>query len=221
MPIGRTTTYVIEAPPPPPEIIEQRTTEIIITPPPPSEVPRSVREWDVLNDTGRSEKGGVGHSEKGGGRSERGVSHASRPTRSEKGAGHTERESARSEKRSLSPVEIHREPSRSRRGSHSHRRSRSTAAPKSEYFEEEIIEESNSMHGPLAIIAPRERRDERSIKAEIRALEAEKKMLKHEREAEREHRKADRYKDGEEIIIERDRGLKIERDRKGRLSLVR
>lgn len=220
MSIGRTITYVIEAPPPPPEIIEQRTTEIVITPPPPSEVPRSVREWDVLNDIGRSEKGGGGHSEHGGGHPERGVSHTSRAARSEKGGGHHERGSGRSEKRSLSPVEITREPSRSRKGSHSRRRSRSTAAPKSEYFEEEIIGESNSMHGPLALIAPKERRDERSIKAEIRALEAEKKMIRLEREVEREHRKVDRYRDGE-VIIERERDVKIEKDRKGRMSLVR
>lgn len=76
------------------------------------------------------------------------------------------------------------------------------------------------MHGPLALIAPKERRDERSIKAEIRALEAEKKMLKYEREAEKEHRKVDRYRDGE-ILIERERDVKIEKDRKGRMSLVR
>lgn len=179
-----------------------------------------MREWDVLNDTGRSEKGGGGHSEIGGGHSERGVSHASKPARSERGGGRTERESVRSEKRSLSPVEIIRQPSRSRRGSHSRRRSRSTAAPKNEYFEEEIFGESNSMHGPLALIAPKERRDEQSIKAEIRALQAEKKMIKLEREAEIEHRKAERYRDGA-VIIERERDVKIEKDRKGRMSLVR
>ncbi|KAL8800286.1 MAG: hypothetical protein Q9200_007295 [Gallowayella weberi] len=69
-------------------------------------------------------------------------------------------------------------------------------------------------------------RDERSIKAEIRALEAEKKALKYEREIEKEERKAHRYKDRDtEVIIERERdrgdAVKIEKDRKGRMSLVR
>ena len=80
------------------------------------------------------------------------------------------------------------------------------------------------MHsGPLALVMPERRKDERSIKAEIRALEAEKKALKLEREIEKEHRKADRYRERDtEIIIEKDRDVvKIEKDRKGRLSLVR
>ncbi len=69
-------------------------------------------------------------------------------------------------------------------------------------------------------------RDERSIKAEIRALEAEKKALKYEREIEKEEKKAQRYRDRDgDVIIERvkDRGetVKIEKDRKGRMSLVR
>lgn len=66
-------------------------------------------------------------------------------------------------------------------------------------------------------------RDERRIRAEIRALEEEKKMLKHERDA-------SRYRDRDtEIIIERerdrerdrDRDVKIEKDKKGRMSFVR
>lgn len=85
-------------------------------------------------------------------------------------------------------------------------------------------EESATVHGgPFALIAPAHthRRDERSIKAEIRALEAEKKALKLEREMERERSKADRYRESEvEIVRDRD-VVKIEKDRKGRLSLVR
>ena len=187
---------MIEAPPvapsapAPPEVVERRTTEIIISPPQHDEATRSVRDWDD------------GHrSERGGGRSEHG--HSPKGARSEKGGA--------SEKRSVSPVEI--KPSRSGR-----RRAHSSAAYK-EYYEEEIGE-SNSIHGPLALIAPRERKDERSIKAEIRALEAEKKMLKYEREAEREARKAERYRDGE-IIIEREREvIGVQKDRKGRMSLI-
>lgn len=181
---------MIEAPPvapsaPAPEVVERRTTEIIISPPQHDEATRSVRDWD---DGRRSEKGGGlpehGHSPKG----------------------------ARSEKRSVSPVEI--KPSRSGR-----RRAHSSAAYK-EYYDEEEIGESNSIHGPLALIVPRERKDERSIRAEIRALEAEKKMLKYEREAEKEARKAERYRDGE-IIIERGREIiGVQKDRKGRMSLI-
>lgn len=187
---------MIEAPPvapsapAPPEVVERRTTEIIISPPQHDETSRSVRDWDD------------GHrSERGGGRSEHG--HSPKGARSEKGGA--------SEKRSVSPVEI--KPSRSGR-----RRAHSSAAYK-EYYEEEIGE-SNSIHGPLALIVPRERKDERSIKAEIRALEAEKKMLKYEREAEREARKAERYRDGE-ILIEREREvIGVQKDRKGRMSLI-
>ena len=79
-------------------------------------------------------------------------------------------------------------------------------------------------NGPLAIILPERRKDDRSIKAEIRALEAERKALKLEREVEKEHRKADRYRDSE-IIIERDRRasdvVEIKKDRKGRMAFVK
>ena len=61
--------------------------------------------------------------------------------------------------------------------------------------------------------------NEWSIKGEIRALEAEKKILKHEREAEIKHRKAERYTDGS-FMIEKERDVDIETNRKGRLSLM-
>lgn len=58
------------------------------------------------------------------------------------------------------------------------------------------------------------------IQAEIRALEAEKRALKYEREMEKEHRKAERLREGD-IVIEKDRDvIKIEKDRKGKMSLV-
>ncbi|KAL8830614.1 MAG: hypothetical protein Q9170_005655 [Blastenia crenularia] len=117
------------------------------------------------------------------------------------------------------PIEIIRSPSRSRR------RSRSTV------HKEIVIDpleggESNAMPG-LQLVVPRRskstNRDERRIRAEIRALEEEKKMLKHERDASR-YRERDT-----EVIIERerdrdrdrDRDVKIEKDKKGRMSLVR
>lgn len=176
---------MIEAPTPPqaPEVVERRTTEIVITGPA-DEGSRSGRDKD---DGGRSEKGGESHSSK---------------QNHEKGR-------SRTEKRSLSPVEIVRKPSRSRHRSHS-----------TTYKEHE--EEYKSSHGVLAIIAPRDHhsKDERMIQAEIRALEAEKRALKYEREMEKEHRKAERLRDGE-VFIERDRDvIKIEKDRKGKMSLV-
>jgi hypothetical protein len=176
------TKYLIEAPTPPQEteVVERRTTEVVISGPA-DEGSRAGRGRD---DSSRSDKGGGGNSSK--------ESH--------------EQSRSRHEKRSLSPIEIIRKPSRSRH------RSGSTAAHK------EHEEESSSSHGALAIIAPRDHlpKDERTIQAEIRALEAEKRALKYEREMEKEHRKAERLRDGE-IIIERDRDrdvIKIEKDRK-------
>lgn len=185
---GRT-TYLIEAPTSPQEseVVERRTTEVVITGSK-DEGSRAGRDKD---DGSRSEKGGEGHSSK---------------ESNEK----NEKSRSRTEKRSLSPIEIVRKPSRSRRRSHS----------TTVYKEHE--EESKSSYGALAIIAPRDHhaKDERMIQAEIRALEAEKRALKYEREMEKEHRKAERLRDGE-IIIERDRDvIKIEKDRKGKMSLV-
>ena len=243
------TTYMIEAPPPPPEeIIERR--EIII-PAPPEEVPRSVREWDVMSGAIGSEHGG-GHSEHGaksshgGGRSthlEVKSSHHSR-SRSHGGShvgshggshgghskhggrSHKSRHSTKggyseSESESSSSTEIEIEKKSTR--SKSRHRSKSTSGA---LVEE--VEQSNAMHtGPLALVIPhkKEERSERDIKAEIRELEAEKRRLKKERE--HEHRKSSRYEDREEgeIIIERrggkERDVKIEKDRRGNLAFVR
>ncbi|KAH8665906.1 hypothetical protein BGZ60DRAFT_529167 [Tricladium varicosporioides] len=90
-------------------------------------------------------------------------------------------------------------------------------------------------------------KDERAIRAEIRALEAEKEALKAERRADREMRKADRLRRGgrvsetdlvlydsdryettsgqevtlvrRERIIEPEGGVRIEKDKKGRMSI--
>lgn len=105
---------------------------------------------------------------------------------------------------------------------------------------DEEVGESNSIAAGLALIVPHHsKKDEKTIKAEIRALEAEKKMLKYEREIEKEHRKAARYKEGRvsdgdviierssrhrepEIIIERpEKEIKVEKDKKGRMAFVR
>jgi hypothetical protein len=108
------------------------------------------------------------------------------------------------------------------------------------HVDEEVGESNSIAAGPLALIIPHHtKKDEKTIKAEIRALEAEKKMLKYEREIEKEHRKAARYKEGRvndgdviierssrhrepEIIIERpEREIKVEKDKKGRMAFVR
>ena len=74
------------------------------------------------------------------------------------------------------------------------------------------------------MIMPERRKDDKAIKAEIRALEAERRALKLEREIEKEHRKAERIRDSDEIVIERRERpgevVKVEKDRKGRMSLV-
>ncbi|KAH7382659.1 hypothetical protein DE146DRAFT_770790 [Phaeosphaeria sp. MPI-PUGE-AT-0046c] len=87
-----------------------------------------------------------------------------------------------------------------------------------EYVE---IERSNAMHGPATSFLPDGRmlvrreehyRSERDIKDEIRALEDERRMLKYERDSEYE------------IIERRDpkrEVIRVDKDRKGRLALVR
>ncbi|KAK5013393.1 hypothetical protein LTR60_003891 [Cryomyces antarcticus] len=104
---------------------------------------------------------------------------------------------------------------------------RSPSPPRREFYEERV-EQSNHISGPLAVVLPdrsRNHREERDIKAEIRALEAEKRALKLEREAEEKRQQADRIRDSEHEVIERrDKEkdvVRIEKDRKGRLALVR
>lgn len=105
---------------------------------------------------------------------------------------------------------------------------RSASPPRHETYEERI-EESNHIGGPLTVLVPegrhshseerrmthvsRDTRTEREIKEEIRALEAERRMLKYEREGDRDYE-----------FIERERPrnvVRVEKDRKGRLALVR
>ena len=111
---------------------------------------------------------------------------------------------------------------------------------------EEYIDRSDPIPvGPLALAVP-ERKDERAIRAEIRALEAEKEALRAEKRADRELRKAERIRhggrssesdlvlydrerferDGEEVtLVRRERieepegGVRIEKDRKGRMAI--
>lgn len=86
--------------------------------------------------------------------------------------------------------------------------------------------------GTLALVP--DRRDARAISAEIRALEAEKEALKAERRANREIRRAERLRregrESGELVMYEERiekirdpepssGVRIERDRKGRMSI--
>jgi hypothetical protein len=101
--------------------------------------------------------------------------------------------------------------------------------------------------GPLALALPVSRgKDERAIRAEIKALEAEREALRAEKRADREMRKADRIRregrvsEGDLVLYERERietpseeytlvrrerveepegGVRIEKDRKGRMSI--
>ena len=81
---------------------------------------------------------------------------------------------------------------------------------------EERIEESNHIGGPLTVLVPEGRRrmsrSERDIKEEIRMLESERRMLKYEREGDYEF--VERREPRREVI-------RVDKDRKGRLALVR
>jgi hypothetical protein len=113
---------------------------------------------------------------------------------------------------------------------------------------EEYIDRSDPiLVGPLALAVPERRpKDERAIRAEIRALEAEKEALRAEKRADRELRIAERIRhggrssesdlvlydrerferDGEEVTLVRkerieepEGGVRIEKDRKGRMAI--
>ena len=86
--------------------------------------------------------------------------------------------------------------------------------------------ESNHIGGPLTVLVPdrreeherritrveRDVRSERDIKEEIRSLEAERQMLRYEREGDYEF--VERREPRREVV-------RIEKDRKGRMALVR
>lgn len=115
-----------------------------------------------------------------------------------------------------------------------------------EYYEERIVEErtpSHHHHGSALVVQEREYRSDRDINAEIRALETERRALRFEREAEqkrdmamrlRQRRSADdlqlveyRRPAREELVVyEREKSpprnvIRVEKDRKGRMALVR
>lgn len=96
-----------------------------------------------------------------------------------------------------------------------------SASPTRHEVYEERIEESNHVSGPVTVLAPedqriarteRDMRSDREIKNEIRALEAERRMLRYEREGEYEI--IERREPRREVV-------RVDKDRKGRLALVR
>jgi hypothetical protein len=82
---------------------------------------------------------------------------------------------------------------------------------------EERIEQSAHISGPLTVLVPHEdrrmmTRSERDIKEEIRQLESERRMLKYEREG--DYEVIERREPRREVI-------RVDKDRKGRLALVK
>ncbi|OMP87216.1 hypothetical protein BK809_0007302 [Diplodia seriata] len=100
---------------------------------------------------------------------------------------------------------------------------RTVSPPRREIYEERI-EESNHIGGPLTVVMP-ERRSDREIKDEIRRLENERRALQLERRADDLRLAPSEYRETEyEIIEERPRErnvVRVDKDRKGRLALVR
>lgn len=89
---------------------------------------------------------------------------------------------------------------------------RSVSPPRHERMER--VEESSHIDGPLTVLVPRKDhpRSEREIQNEIRELELERRTLRTERDRDSDY----------EIIEKKDRNVvRIEKDRKGRLALVR
>lgn len=91
--------------------------------------------------------------------------------------------------------------------------------------------------GPLALIAADRRRDDKSIKAEIARLQAERELIRQERHHHHHHNhshspgaelvRAERLSSGELVLYEERverieeprRGVRIEKDKKGRMSI--
>lgn len=88
--------------------------------------------------------------------------------------------------------------------------------------------ESNHIGGPLTVLSPSNRhRDEHDIRGEIRDLERERRMLRSERERVHDDdyelvERVDRWDEGPRRDRARSKSVvRVEKDRKGRLALVR
>jgi len=116
-------------------------------------------------------------------------------------------------------------------------RSRSRHESVREVFEEQRIVEEMGPGGGQIVLGEPMRRQDRDIKAEIRALEAETRALKLREAAEERRSRADRQRELEyaradrllvgreaevEVVERRERDVvRVEKDRRGRLNLVR
>jgi hypothetical protein len=124
------------------------------------------------------------------------------------------------ERRGLSPGRSH----------ISHGRSRSVGPPiiVDAQGPVEIIDRSHA--GPLVLIGDRRSKDDRVIRAEIKALEAEREALRAEQKAQLELERADRIRRGDLVVYEEretvrrerepDGGVEIKKDKKGRMSII-
>ena len=95
----------------------------------------------------------------------------------------------------------------------------------------EIVERSNNIPvGPLVFVGDRRSKDDRTIRAEIKALEAEREALRAEQKAQLEFDRADRIRRGELVVYEEkdiirreretDEVVVVKKDKKGRMSIV-
>jgi hypothetical protein len=95
----------------------------------------------------------------------------------------------------------------------------------------EIIERSNNIPlGPLVFVGDRRSKDDRAIRAEIKALEAEREARRAEQKAQLEFERADRIRRGDLVVYEEretvrrerepDGGVEIKRDKKGRMNII-
>ena len=140
-------------------------------------------------------------------------SHGGHRSPSPEREGHRSRSVKRSKSKYRSKSRHHRSKSRRRsgRGSEDYRETRI------EYDDDEASK--GGRFGLELLVPDRTRRKDKDLKAEIRALEAEKRALRHEREAEdRRHRH--RHRDYSSSNSD-DGEVRIEKDRRGRLNLVR
>lgn len=117
-------------------------------------------------------------------------------------------------------------PTRTEKSHRSHHTRHHSHAPseKDVEIEAERVEISNDIGGPLTVLAPQNRlKHDAEVHREIRALEAERRALRSERESDYELvERVDRWDDGPRRERARSKSVvRVEKDRKGRLALVR
>jgi hypothetical protein len=93
--------------------------------------------------------------------------------------------------------------------------------------EKDRVEESNHIAGPLTVLSPSNRHNNNDIQHEIRQLEAERLALRRERQRDTESdyelvERGDRWDDAPRRDRARSKSVvRVEKDKKGRLALVR